>query len=43
MSQIEQLIPSLIGSSLLLLALIGFRELIKESSLAFKKPPIRKA
>ena len=36
MSSIEPLVPILIGGALGLLALLGVREFIKESSIAFK-------
>ncbi len=34
---VEALIPAVLGGSLLILALIGSRELIKEAGVAFKK------
>tara|TARA_Y100001968_G_scaffold199038_1_gene182564 strand:- start:1865 stop:1987 length:123 start_codon:yes stop_codon:yes gene_type:complete len=37
MNQIETLLPELLGASLAILALIGMREFIKESSIALKK------
>ena len=37
MSSIESLIPMLIGGTLGLLAILGIREFIKESSIALKK------
>ena len=37
MASIEPLIPILIGGTLGLLAILGIREFIKESSIAFRK------
>ncbi|WP_320663975.1 hypothetical protein [Prochlorococcus sp. MIT 1223] len=37
MTQIEPLVPVLLGGTLGLLALLGMREFIKESSTAFNK------